>query len=123
VTTPDQAEQRLGSRLAEVSNAVVQIFSECYGRGPTKAKSYMFDNYVITILEDILTTAEETLVANGEKDLVRQVRLTFQEVVGDRFMNAVSEAIGRKVVAYHSQVTFDPAVGIEIFVLEEDGGE
>jgi uncharacterized protein YbcI len=123
VTTPDQAEQRLGSRLAEVSNAVVQIFSECYGRGPTKAKSYMFDNYVITILEDILTTAEETLVANGEKDLVRQVRLTFEEVVGDRFMNAVSEAIGRKVVAYHSQVTFDPAVGIEIFVLEEDGGE
>ena len=50
-------------RLAAVSNAVVAIFSECYGRGPTKAKSYAFDNYVVTVLEDFLTTVEETLVA------------------------------------------------------------
>ena len=104
--------------LAAVSNAVVAIFSECYGRGPTKAKSYAFDNYVVTVLEEFLTTVEETLVDKGHEDLVRRVRLTFQEAVADRFIDGVGEAMGRRVVAYHSQVTFHPAIGFEIFVLE-----
>jgi uncharacterized protein YbcI len=113
-----QSERHAGSRLANVSNAVVQIFRECYGRGPTKAKSYQFDNYVVTVLEDIFTTVEETLVKNGEHDLVRRVRLTFQEAVRDRFIDAVSEAMGRKVIGYHSQVVVDPPTGFEIFILE-----
>jgi uncharacterized protein YbcI len=107
-------------QLATVSNAVVSIFSECYGRGPTKAKSYAFDNLVLVVLEDLLTTVERTLVNNGEQDLVRRVRLTFQEIEADRFKDAVAEAMGRKVLTYHSQVVFDPPMGFEIFVLEPD---
>jgi uncharacterized protein YbcI len=111
-------EPQAGEKLAEISNAVVGIFSEYYGRGPTKAKSYMFDHYVVTVLEDILTTVERTLVEQGEHDLVRRVRLTFQAAVADRFINAVESVLDRKVLAYHSQVTFDPAMGFEFFVLE-----
>ena len=107
-------------QLAAVSNAVVAIFSECYGRGPTKAKSYAFDNYVVTVLEDLLTTVEQTLVNNGEQDLVRRVRLTFQEIEAERFKRAVGEAMGREVVTYHSQVVFDPPMGFEMFVLEPE---
>ena len=115
------ARGRLGvERLAAVSNAVVAIFSECYGRGPTKAKSYAFDNYVVTVLEDILTPVERTLVDTGEEDLVRRVRLTFQEAVADRFIDGVAEAMGRPVVTYHRQVTFHPPMGFEIFVLEPE---
>jgi uncharacterized protein YbcI len=109
-----------GEVLAAVSNAIVRIFRECYGRGPTKAKTYIVDDYVFTILEDILTTVERTLVDNGEEQLVRSVRLRFQEIVADRFTSAVAEAVGRKVVTYHSQVTFHPAMGFEIFVLEPE---
>jgi uncharacterized protein YbcI len=107
-------------QLAAVSNAVVAIFSEYYGRGPTKAKTFTFDNYVVTVLEDLLTTVERTLVEAGEEDLVRRVRLTFQEAVAERFMGAVSEAMGRKVVTYHSQITFHPPTGFEFFVLEPE---
>jgi uncharacterized protein YbcI len=113
-------EEASGERLAAISNAVVGIFSEYYGRGPTKAKSYAFDNYVVTVLEDILTTVEHTLVSRGQEDLVRNVRLTFQEAVADRFKEAVADATGRQVIAYHSQVTFHPPLGFEIFVLEPD---
>ena len=113
-------EEASGERLAAISNAVVGIFSEYYGRGPTKAKSYLVDNYVLCVLEDILTTVERTLVEKGEEDLVRKVRLTFQEAVADTFTQAVSEIMGRKVIAYHSQVTFHPPMGFEIFVLEEE---
>jgi uncharacterized protein YbcI len=107
-------------QLATVSNAVVSIFSECYGRGPTKAKSYAFDDYVVVVLEDLLTTVERTLVNNGESDLVRRVRLTFQEIEADRFKNAVAEAMDRKVLTYHSQIVFDPPMGFEFFVLEPE---
>lgn len=110
----------MSERLAAVSNGIVQIFSEYYGRGPTKAKTYQVDNYVVTVLEDILTTVEETLVERGELQLVRTVRLTFQEAEAARFKATVAEAMGREVVAYHSQVTFDPAMGFEIFVLEPE---
>jgi uncharacterized protein YbcI len=108
-----------GERLAAISNEIVTIFAEYYGRGPTKAKTYSFDNYLITVLEDILTTVERTLVERGEEDLVRTVRLTFQEATAERFTSAVSELAGRRVVGYHSQVTFNPSIGFEIFVLEE----
>ena len=114
---------REGELLADVSNAIVGIFVECYGRGPTKAKTYMFDDYLITVLDDILTTVESTLVQNGKENLVREVRLTFQEAVADRFKNAVTEITGRKVLTYHSQVTFHPARGFEIFVLEPENGD
>jgi uncharacterized protein YbcI len=106
-----------GERLAAVSNAIVKIFSESYGRGPTKAKTYAFDDYLLCVLEDILTTVERTLVEKGEETLVRAVRLRFQEMESERFTSAVEELIGRPVIAYHSQVTFHPDVGFEMFVL------
>jgi uncharacterized protein YbcI len=106
-----------GERLAAISNAIVGIFRESYGRGPTKAKTYAFDDYVLCVLEDILTTVERTLVEKGEERLVRDVRLRFQEAESKRFTEAVEKCMGRPVIAYHSQVTFHPAVGFEMFVL------
>jgi hypothetical protein len=41
-------------------------------------------------------------------------------VVAERFTGAVEQALGRRVVTYHSQVTFDPPLGFEIFVLEPE---
>ena len=64
-----------------------------------------------------------TLADNGHDELVRQVRLTFQGVVADRFKGAVEEVLGRKVMTYHSQIVFDPPMGFEIFVLEPEAGE
>jgi uncharacterized protein YbcI len=109
-----------GAALAQISNAVVQILREHYGRGPTKAKTYLNDNFLLTVTEDLLTTVEQTLVNRGDEELVRTMRLKFQSVVAERFTSAVEEATGRKVLTYHSQVTFDPAIGFEIFVLEPD---
>ena len=46
------------------------------------------------------------------------MRLTFQEATADRFKRAVTDVLGREVIAYHSQVTFHPPIGFEMFVLE-----
>lgn len=107
-----------GELLAAISNAIVQVFSECYGRGPTKAKTYVDDVYVFTILEDVLTPVEETLVNNGREDLVREVRICFQTIMADQFKGAVEELTKRKVVTYQSQIAFHPVVAFEVFVLD-----
>jgi uncharacterized protein YbcI len=103
--------------LAAISAAIVQIFSDAYGRGPTKAKTYAFDDYLLCVLEDLLTTVEKTLIEKGQETLVRQVRLRFQEAESGQFKSAVEEVVGRPVIAYHSKMTFHPAVGFEMFVL------
>ena len=61
-----------------ISNELVRIKKELYGKGPTKAKTYINDNYVFTVLEGGLTRNEETLLAAGEHRLVREFRLRFR---------------------------------------------
>jgi uncharacterized protein YbcI len=111
---------RLGDELAEITNGIVRLFSEYYGRGPTRAKTYLLeDRYVVTVLRDTMTTVERTLAENGHTDMVRQVRLTFQEAMADEFKGVVERAVGRRVESYHSQILVDPDVGFEFFLLEE----
>ncbi len=108
------------SGLAAVSNGIVQLLRETYGRGPTKAKTYLNDNVVLVVLEDILTTVERTLLDDGKESLVREVRLTYQAAESNRFKGVVEDALGRKVLTYHSQVTFSPDMAFEIFVLDPE---
>jgi uncharacterized protein YbcI len=108
-----------GDDLAEITNGIVRLFSEYYGRGPTRAKTYVLDDrYVVTVLRDTMTTVERTLAQNGEADLVRRVRLTFQEAMADSFKGVVEEALGRRVEDYHSQVLVESDLGFEFFLLE-----
>jgi uncharacterized protein YbcI len=115
--SPD-AEARAGEQLAAVTNGIVKLFRDYYGRGPTKAKSYLLDDRIlICVLEETMTTVERTLVDNGNGDMVREVRLTFQEAMADEFTGVVSAALNRPVIAYHSQLTLNPDIGFEFFVL------
>jgi uncharacterized protein YbcI len=119
-TTAGGAEPRPGEELAEVTNGIVRLFSEYYGRGPTRAKSYLLDDrYLVTILAETMTTVERTLAESGQAGLVRDVRLTFQEAMADSFKGVVEGILGRKVAAYHSQILVDPDVGFEFFLLED----
>jgi uncharacterized protein YbcI len=107
------------SAKLEISNGIVQLMSNHYGRGPNKAKTYVMDQYVLVVLEDLLTRAETTMVENGRSALVREMRITFQADMADEFKAVVEEALGRKVLTYQSQVVFDPPMGFEVFVLAE----
>lgn len=107
-----------GNVRSAVSNALVAIMKEYYGKGPTRAKTYLNDNLVFTVFEDVLVPAERTLVDRGREHEVRRFRLEFQQVMAPEFKHAVAVATGRNVMAYHSQVVFDPEVAIEMFVLD-----
>ena len=107
-----------GSVRTAVANAMVGIKKQLYGRGPTAAKAWLLDDYVFVAMEGGLTRNEETLLAAGKEDLVREYRLTFQETVKASAMSAVEELLGRRVLTYHSQIVFHPPRTFEIFVLE-----
>jgi uncharacterized protein YbcI len=118
IAQPAEAEGRSGEQLAAVTNGIVKLFSDHYGRGPTKAKSYLLDDRILVcVLENTMTTVEQTLFEQGEGKKVRDIRLAFQEVLAEEFKRVVSDALGRPVLAYHSQLTFDPDIGFEFFVL------
>ena len=119
MATTESVEHQ-GEQLAAVTNGIVKLFRQYYGRGPNKAKSYILDDHIVVcVLEDTMTTVEQTLVKNGETDMVRQVRLTFQGTMADEFKGTVEKAMGRRVKAYHSQLTMEPDIGFEFFVLED----
>jgi uncharacterized protein YbcI len=104
-------------RLA-ISNTLVTVKKQLYGKGPVKAKTYINDNYVFSVLEGGLTRNEETMIEAGQHRLVREYRLRFQEAVSDTITQAIEEVTGRKVLAYHSQIVFEPDRAFEIFVLD-----
>jgi uncharacterized protein YbcI len=108
------------SALQTISNGLVHLMSESYGRGPTRAKTYILDDaYVVCVMHEIFTTAEQTLIEAGERDLVRQTRIAYQTAMADEFKGVVSGALDRRVLTYQSQIVFDPPASFEFFILED----
>jgi uncharacterized protein YbcI len=107
-----------GQALAEISNAIVQLYRDHFGKGPTRAKTYALDDVVICVLRDGLTTVERTLFERGRADSVREMRSAFQDAVAERFTTAVEHHTRRKVIAFMSQAHIDPDLTIEVFFLD-----
>ena len=107
-----------GRASTEISNAIVSLHREHYGRGAVSARTIIQDRYVVCFLEDIYTPVERTLVAAGRADNVRDTRQAFQDAMSELFREVVTKATGRRVVAFMSQVHTDPDMAAEIFVLE-----
>jgi uncharacterized protein YbcI len=111
---PDQGQ----SLLLQISNAMVRMQKEFFGKGPTKAKSYMFDDLLLVVMREGLTTAEKTMLEFGHPNQVREFRQLFQNEMTERLTGMVHDLTGRRVVNYQSQVLFDPDMTLEIFVFE-----
>jgi uncharacterized protein YbcI len=104
--------------LAEVTNAIVRLHRQHYGKGPTRSKSYLLDDVLICVMRDVLTTVERTLVEAGEDAMVRDTRFAFEVAMRDRFVDAVERVVGRKVLGFTSQILVTRDVAIEMFTLE-----
>ena len=112
-----------GRPAASISNAITRLHRDHYGRGATTARTIIQRNYVVCFLEDIYTPVERTLIEAGRIEAVRETRNIFQDAMGPKFREAVEEATGRTVIAFMSQVCFDPDMAAEVFVLEPQAGE
>jgi uncharacterized protein YbcI len=108
--------------LAEVTNALVQLHAERYGKGPTRSKSHLIDDMLVCVMHDPFTTAEHTLIGAGKAEQVRELRLAFKEAMEGAFSGAVERITGRRVRALVSQVCVDPDTAIHVFMLDPPEG-
>ena len=111
-----------GAIVADLSREIVRLHARMYGRGPTKARSYLQADYALCILEEIMTMAEQTLVATGSAEHVRDTRMKFQDAVADQFIAIAEQTTGRSVRVFVSQVDVQSNVAAELFLFEDASG-
>jgi uncharacterized protein YbcI len=102
-----------------VSNAMVRLYKDLFGRGPTRARTnFAGPDVLVATLQDTLTPAEQSMVALGEHTRLRDTRMFFQHASETEFRDAVERITGRKVRAFVSGIDTKADVATEIFYLE-----
>ena len=92
-----------GDVLTAISDGMVALLKEFYGRGPTRAKSYYEDDLVVCLLRGGFTRVEQTLLEGGRGSSVIQQRMDFQELMRQRFEAVIEAATGRTVRLHERQ--------------------
>ena len=117
------SETHRESVLMDVSNALVRLHKEQFGRGPRRAHTHFAGpDMLVTVFEDALLPAEKALVEIGEPMRVLEARGFFQEATRDRFIETIEKIVDRKIRSFHS--TCDPRAGvvIEVAIFESPAG-
>jgi uncharacterized protein YbcI len=117
----DRPEQPLsgGQLLAAISNSIVALLREKYGRGPMKAKTYALDDMIVCVMrESGFSPIEQTMMESGEPDRVVGMREDFQRVMASAYKETIERLTERKVVAFLSQAHVDPDITMEIFFVD-----
>ena len=114
--SPHQAQstpRTHGEVLTAISERMVSLLKEFYGRGPTRAKTYFKDDLVVCLLRGGFSRVEQTLLEGGRGSSVIQQRMEFQDLMCERFEAAIEDATGPRVVGFMSGNQQDPDIMCE----------
>jgi uncharacterized protein YbcI len=100
----------------------VRLLAEYTGRGPTRARTYMQDDYIAVVLQDTMTKGEQSLVRDGKVGLVLDTRKAYQNTMRKDLIATVERLTGRTVLAFLSDNHVDPDIAVESFVLVPQNG-
>src|SRR3712207_6536451 len=92
---PVEERPSSGRTGSAISNALVSLFADYLGRGPTRARTSIGRDVVTVVLEETLTKAERRLAAEGEAQSVIETRRVFQRTMRDDLVSAVERLTGR----------------------------
>jgi uncharacterized protein YbcI len=112
-----------GGMLTEVSNAIVQIHKQFYGKGPSQARAHLTRDLLAVVLEGGFTRGEQTLNERGRARDVLLSRMAMQESVQREFSDAIERIVGRSVRSFMSANDPLASLQVEIFILHPDGAE
>ena len=101
-----------------ISDAIVALYTTVYGHDRTTATTYINDNIVVCVLENILTEHEDALIGEGSRGEVIDGRVAFQTDTEDEFTAAIERLTQRRVVAFLSANQTAPGVACELFFLD-----
>ena len=103
--------------LTAISEGLVALLKEFYGRGPTRTKAYYADDLVVCLLRGGFSRVERTLLEGGRGGSVIRQRMEFQELMRQRFADVIEHATGRPVIGFMSGNQQDPDIMCEVFIL------
>ena len=109
--------QAHGDVLTAISDGMVGLLKEFYGRGPTRTKTYFEDDLVVCLLRGGFSRVEQTLLDGGRGSSVIRQRMEFQELMRARFEGVIEDATGRRVIGFMSGNQQDPDIMCEVFIL------
>ena len=107
-----------GTLRQDISTAMVGLYKDHYGEGPTRCRTYLHPDLVIVVLGGGYSAAEQTLWEAGKWYEVRQARLLWQDSMQAKFVDVIKELTGREVSAFMSANRQDPDLAVEMFLLE-----
>jgi uncharacterized protein YbcI len=81
----------------DLATGVVAWYQQRFGRGPTRAKAYVNDDYVLVVLGEVQSRAERTLVEQGDATSVINLRRAIKEAHKEALCELVAELTGRPV--------------------------
>lgn len=115
-------DERTGLMMVELSNAMVRLYKELFGRGPTRARtSFAGPDLIVSTLECSLTRIERVMVDAGEHERLRDLRMHFQHLNEEHFVGVVEQITGRRVRAFVSGIDTRQDTSAELFYLEPRG--
>lgn len=111
------AAKAKGDVLTAISDGLVALLKEFYGRGPSRAKAYYEDDLVVCLLRGGFSRVEQTLLEGGRGPAVISQRMEFQDLMRARFEAVVENATGRQVIGFMSGNQQHPDIMCEVFIL------
>jgi uncharacterized protein YbcI len=104
------------SELQAISNAMVRLHKEQFGRGPTNARAYFAGpDIMVCMLQDVLLPAERKMVELGAAERVRETRVAFQAATQTTFIEVIEDIVHRKVQAFASGLDPDANTVFETY--------
>jgi uncharacterized protein YbcI len=108
--------------LSAISNEMVRLYKDQFGRGPTKTRTqWAGPDVVVVTLEETFTPAERRLRELGEHGRLRDLRLLFQYADVAAFCDPVERITGRRVRSFISGIDTEADLATEMFVLHPAG--
>jgi uncharacterized protein YbcI len=96
---------------------MVSIYKSVMGRGPTKARTTIANDMVVTVLENSLTKGERTLAEQDRAEAVRELRRSLQAVMSSEMKKLVEMTLHREVLCFLSDHSPDPDYAVEVLLL------
>jgi len=113
-------EEGDGTLRQDISTAMVRLYKEHFGEGPTRCRTYFPPDLVIGVLGGGYSAAEQTMLEGGRWYEVRQARQIWQDTMKERFVETIERLTGGSVTAFMSANHQDPDLAVEMFVLDPE---
>lgn len=116
------AEQEVlpGGTCGTISRETVGLYRRAFGRGPTKARTYLQGDYVVCVLRDVFTAAERTLIAIGGREQVEAARKKVTDAMDDEFVAIVERQTGRPVQTHVTHIKVPTNLAVHFFLFDAE---